>query len=85
MKGIIGLYRDKNAFLFTRQKMIGSIFPENIEFDGRQYRTNRANEVFAEICCLDKGFNIKRSAKMPTSPLRLPLLGKKELIIKYLG
>lgn len=33
----------------TKRTLIGSIFPEKLEFDGTQYRTARINAVVATI------------------------------------
>lgn len=45
----------KKVSLSNKQRIIGSIFPEKFEFDGKKYRTARINEVFSLICSLDKG------------------------------
>jgi len=35
----------KKAPADTKRKIVGSIFPENIEFDAKNYRTKRVNEI----------------------------------------
>ncbi|HMU46528.1 MAG TPA: recombinase family protein [Chitinophagaceae bacterium] len=50
----------KKASLLTKQKLVGSIFPEKIEYIGKNYRTARINEVFTLICNLDKGFRKRK-------------------------
>lgn len=62
---IVGYY--KRVSLATKRKVVGSIFPENFEFDGQKYRTHRTNEVFALICSLDKSFK----KQQPDIPVRL--------------
>ncbi|GGF50676.1 hypothetical protein GCM10011339_44030 [Echinicola rosea] len=37
------------ADLGIKRKIIGSIFPENIVFDGKQHRTARVKELFQDI------------------------------------
>ncbi len=51
---VVGYY--KTVPLSTKQKIVGSIFPEKFEFDGKDYRTAKTNAVFDLICSLDKGF-----------------------------
>lgn len=40
----------------VKSKMVGSIFPENLTYEDKKYRTTRINEVFALICKTDKAF-----------------------------
>ena len=54
----------ENAELEVKQKIIGSIFPEKMQYFGGEYRTNRLNEVFSLICSMDKGFENKRNEKV---------------------
>jgi site-specific DNA recombinase len=44
-----------NATLNTKQKIIGSIFPEKMIFENKTYRTTTLNEVIALICRTGKG------------------------------
>ncbi|MDP1844068.1 MAG: recombinase family protein [Sediminibacterium sp.] len=44
------------ASLKGKQKMIGSIYPEKIIFDGKKYRTENINKVFSVLANMDKGF-----------------------------
>lgn len=39
-----------------KHRIIGSIFPEKLIFDGKAYRTARVNEAIRLIRTLDKGF-----------------------------
>lgn len=50
----------KKATLITKQKIIGSIFSEKLEFDGENYRTAKVNAVFELISRLGKGFTKKQ-------------------------
>ena len=43
----------------VKQKMLGSIFPEKLVFEGGAYRTTRTNEVLALLCSSSKGFSQK--------------------------
>lgn len=47
----------------TKKRIIGSIFPEKLTFDGTAYRTTRVNEVFALICSEGKGFRKRKPGK----------------------
>ncbi len=38
----------------NKQRLISSIFPENIEFDGKKCRTTRINDVLRYILQIDK-------------------------------
>lgn len=40
----------------AKSKMVGSIFPENLIYEDRKYRTTKMNEVFTLICKTDKAF-----------------------------
>ncbi len=70
--------RFEKSGISIQHKILCSIFPENLVFDGTEYRTQGLNEVFALICNNDKGFEggqKKRTGKI-TSPSNLaPLLG----------
>jgi len=54
----------KKAPADTKRKIVGSIFPENIEFDAKNYRTKRVNEIFALLFNTDKDFKIKQPGKI---------------------
>ena len=47
VQNVSNLYIDGN--IEKKRTLIGSIFPEKLEFDGTQYRTARVNSVFASI------------------------------------
>jgi hypothetical protein len=38
------------------KKLLGSIFPENFDYDGIKYRTAKTKSVFAGLCRLDAAF-----------------------------
>ncbi|MES2371883.1 MAG: recombinase family protein [Bacteroidota bacterium] len=59
MGDISGYY--SRASHSTKQKLIGSIFPEKLVFDGKDYRTGKVNEVFAQIPNISKGYKQKQS------------------------
>ena len=72
LANLMGYY--KRASILTKQKLVGSIFPEKLEYDGKNYRIIRMNEVFSLICSLDKGFEKENPALLPGCPLPLLLL-----------
>ena len=43
-----------NSSIKDKTKLISSIFPENIEFDGKKCRTPRINDVLRYILQIDK-------------------------------
>jgi len=53
----------------TKNKIVGPIFPEKIEFDGKKYQTKKVNEFFDLICRVDNQFKQKQpdiSVKLST-------------------
>lgn len=44
-----------------KRKIISSMFPEKLTFDGFQYRTNRVNEAINLICLIDKRLGGKKN------------------------
>ena len=50
--------------IYGKQRLIGSIFPENIEFDGKKCRTTRINDVLRYILQIDKGLGQKNKAQI---------------------
>lgn len=53
-----------NADVLEKRRIIGSIFPENLEFDGNAYRTARVNEAVRLIFNIGAAFEeIKNGAK----------------------
>ena len=76
----------QEASVDVRCRLIGSIFPEKIEFDGSTYRTNKLNEVAAlifqnykELQKEEQGVNCFTSRSVPRAgiePAR-PSLGKR--------
>ncbi len=66
-----------NTDIHGKQRLIGSIFPENIEFDGKKCRTTRINDVLRYILQIDKELGQKNkgqiSKKLSLSHLVVPL------------
>ena len=48
-----------------KQKLLGSIFPEMIEFDGEKCRTTKINEALALCLSFDKGLSKKENRILP--------------------
>lgn len=48
----------------AKSKMVGSIFPENLIYEDRKYRTTKMNEVFSLICMSDKEFRKQKPGKI---------------------
>ena len=46
------LYQSGNTI--QKRKIIGSVFPENLTFDGFEYRTTRVNEAIKYITLINK-------------------------------
>src|SRR5690606_14049235 len=46
-----------------KRKIIGSIFPEKLVFDGERYRTARVNEAARLIYAIDKGFGENKTGQ----------------------
>ena len=60
-----------------KQKIIGSIFPEKLQFDGEKVRTAFLSEALFHFLSIDKGCSIIKkdnSIKILSCPIRLPLL-----------
>ncbi|MBL4587166.1 MAG: hypothetical protein JKX84_08950, partial [Flavobacteriales bacterium] len=45
----------------TKIKLLGSIFPEMLEFDGNKCRTTKVNEALALCLSIDKAFSKKKT------------------------
>ena len=62
--------------MYGKQRLIGSIFPENIEFDGKKCRTTRINDVLRYILHIDKELDKNKkgqiSKKLSLSHLVVP-------------
>ena len=54
----------QNASFLTKGKILGSIFPKPLIFDGNKYRTKKMNEVFELIASVDNGFKRKQLGKI---------------------
>ena len=46
----------ENGTIIEKRKIISSIYPEKLIFDGNEYRTSRLNDAVRLIYMLDKGF-----------------------------
>ena len=51
----------KNGSIVQKRKIIGSMFPENLTFDGFQYRTTRVNEAINLMCLIDSKLKGKKN------------------------
>ncbi len=51
----------QEATISGKREIIGSIYPENIVFDGNNYRTARINSVIGLIYTLKADFDIKKA------------------------
>jgi site-specific DNA recombinase len=56
------LYEEGNVF--QKREIISSIYPENLTFDGSEYRTFHLNEALRLICSVDKGFREIKKEKI---------------------
>lgn len=54
-------YDSKNTEV--KQKIIGSVFPEKLNFKDNQYRTTKLNEAVEILCKTDKGLGQKKGGK----------------------
>ncbi|GAB3026866.1 recombinase family protein [Niabella terrae] len=50
-------YLYETGTITQKRKIIGSVFPENLTFDGFEYRTTRVNEAIKYITLIDKDLN----------------------------
>ena len=50
-------YLYETGTITQKRKIIGSVFPENLTFDGFEYRTTRVNEAIEYITLIDKYLN----------------------------
>ncbi len=70
-----------NGTITQKRKIISSMFPEKLTFDGFQYRTTRVNEAINFICLIDKKIKGKKNGtslnvldlSQDVTPLRLEL------------
>lgn len=60
LSDVSGFY--SKASLMGKPKLIGSIYPEKLIFDGEKYRTENINKVFSVLATVDKGFKKKSPA-----------------------
>ena len=54
----------KESTIDGKQRIIGSIFPEKIEFENNQCRTARMNEVIAKVLIIDKGSRVIKKGQI---------------------
>jgi len=47
----------------VKQKIVGSVFPEKLYFEGNEYRTTKLNEAVEILCKTDKGLGQKKGGK----------------------
>ena len=52
-----------NSAISHKKKLISSIFPEKIEFDGKKCRTTRINDVLRYILQIDKNLEEKNKGQ----------------------
>lgn len=53
----------ENGNIQQKRLIIGSMYPENLTFDGIQHRTTRLNEAMRWIYNVDKAFNENKNGK----------------------
>jgi len=58
----IDFYYD-HASLDTKQRIIGSIFPEKLVYDDKKYRTTKLNKVIRLLCDFEKDFGVYKTKK----------------------
>ena len=58
LSDVSGFY--SRASLMGKQKLIGSIYPEKLTFDGEKYRTEKINQVFSLLLNVDKAYKRKQ-------------------------
>ena len=56
-----------NGSITQKRKIIGSMFPEKLTFDGFQHRTNRVNEAISVMCLIDKQLGSKKNGTSLTN------------------
>ncbi len=53
----------ENGDVMQKRKIVGSIYPEKLVFDGERYRTVRVNEAARLIYAIDKGFSENKNGQ----------------------
>ncbi len=61
LSNMMAIYREGNNA--RKRKLIGSIFPEKLVFDGMTFRTTRMNEAVSLIFNVGKGFGAKKNGQ----------------------
>jgi site-specific DNA recombinase len=59
-------YLYKTRDVIQKRKIIGSMFPEKLTFDGFQYRTARVNEALNSIMLIDSKLKGKKKGQIRT-------------------
>lgn len=59
LSGLDELYQNGNAA--QKRRIIGSMFPENLTFDGSQYRTTRVNQALEILSLINKKLHNKKN------------------------
>ena len=58
-----------------QREIVGSIYPENLIFNGEYYRTTRLNEALRQIYLMESGLQVKKNG---TSKVNFDLCRKAE-------
>ena len=62
-----------NGSVAKRKKIIGSIFPEKLTFDGNNFRTTKVNEIITYLSLVSKDLQSKKQGQTfikKTCPIR---------------
>jgi site-specific DNA recombinase len=65
----------ENGTIKEKREIVGSIYPENLIFNGEYYRTNRLNEAVRQIYLIESGLQEKKNG---TSKVNFDLCRKAE-------
>jgi site-specific DNA recombinase len=66
----------ENGSIIEKRRVIGSVYPEKLTFDGDQLRTTRVNEAVRLIYTLDKGFPENEKGQSGNIPALSSQVGK---------
>lgn len=61
VSNLSSLYRDGDVFY--KRQIVSALYPQNLEYDGCNFRTAHLNEVIATIFSLDKDFGETKSGQ----------------------
>jgi hypothetical protein len=73
-----------NSAIAHKKKLISSIFPEKIEFDGKKCRTTRINDVLRYILQIDKELDENKKGQISKN-MRLSRVEPKGVESNYFG